>query len=133
MTTTLNRKTRQQILGRIRVPTHRPPSHPGTFILEDLLKPLGVSPSQLADAIHLPDAQVNEIINGQRPITPAIALRLAKYLGLPATFWMNAQLEWDLYYALESDAAALNAIEPLPRPDLPELLQLAGLEEQDCE
>ena len=87
----------------------------------------------MAEAIQLPGQQVDQIIDGQQPVTPAVALRLAIYLGLPATYWMNAQLRWDLYHALQADAAVLEAIEPLPRPDLPELLELAGIEEKDSE
>jgi plasmid maintenance system antidote protein VapI len=47
-------------------------------------------------------------------------------------FWMNLQLRWDLYHAIKADEEVLNAIEPLPRPDLPELLKLAGIEEQSA-
>ena len=133
MTTTLKSETRQQLLGHIRVPTHRPPTHPGEMLLEEFLKPLGVSNKQLAESIQLPYPQVNEIIKGRRPVTPAIALRLKKYLGMSVEFWMNLQLGWDLYHALQADAAVLEAIEPLPRPDLPELLELAGIEEKDAE
>ena len=131
MTTTLKEKTLQEILGRVNLPAHRPPMHPGRFILEDFLKPLGVSQKQLAKAIQLPYQQVNEIINERRPVTPAIALRLSMYLGMSATYWTHAQLRWDLYHALQADAEILNAIEPLPRPDMPELMKLAGLEENN--
>ncbi len=132
MTTTLKSKDLSKVLGRMNLPTHRPPTHPGKFILEDFLKPLGVSQRQLAEAIQLPYHQVNEIINKRRPVTPAIALRLAIYLGMSVEFWMNLQLRWDLYHAIKADEEVLNAIEPLPRPDLPELLKLAGIEEQSA-
>lgn len=100
---------------------------------EEFLKPLGVSQKQLAEAIQVPYRQINEIINGQRPVTPSLALRLAKYIGMSTTFWMNLQLTWDIYFALQSDEEILNEIEPLPRPDLPELLKLAGLEKEENE
>ena len=132
MTTTPKTKDLQQIIGRIRVPTHRPPTHPGVMLQEEFLKPLGVSQKQLAEAIQVPYRQINEIINGQRPVTPSIALRLAKYIGMSTTFWMNLQLSRDLYFVLKSEREVLNAIEPLPRPDLPELLKLAGIEEQSA-
>ena len=133
MTITHKTNDLQQIIGRIRVPTDSPPTHPGVMLQEEFLKPLGVSQKQLAEAIRVPYRQINEIINGQRPVTPSIALRLAKYIGMSMTFWMNLQLSWDIYFVLESDEDILNTIEPLPRPDLPDLLKLAGLEEEDNE
>ncbi len=136
ITTEINEQNRLDITGRtgyLRLPEGRPPTHPGEMLLEEFLKPLGVSQRQLADAIDCPYRQINDIVNERRQITPTIALRLARYIGPSVGFWMNCQLAWDLYHAIQSDAAVLNAIEPLPRPDLPELLQLAGLEEQDCE
>jgi addiction module HigA family antidote len=102
------------------------------MILEEFLKPLGVSQRQLAGAIQVPYRQVNEIINARRPVTPTIALRLTRHLGMSVGFWMNLQLRWDLYHAIKADEEVLNAIEPLPRPDMPELLKLAGIEEQSA-
>ncbi len=119
-------------LGCARITEDGPPTHPGQMLLEEFLKPLGISQRQLAEAVHLPYRQVNGIVNGHRPVTPAIALRFTKYIGMSVGFWMNCQLAWDLHHALKREEQILNTIEPLPRPDLPELLQLAGLEEQDC-
>lgn len=113
------------------LPTNRPPTHPGEMVLEDFLKPLGISQRQLADAIHLPYRHVSEIIHGRRPVTAPIALRLAIYLGMSVEFWMNGQRAWDIYHALQSEERVLTAIEPLHRPDLPDLMKLAGIEEFD--
>lgn len=88
------------------------------MLLEEFLKPLGITQRQLAGDIHLPYRQVNGIINRRRPVTPAIALRLTRYLGMSVGFWMNLQLAWDLYHAAQSETAALSEIEPFPRPDL---------------
>ncbi len=129
MTTTPKAKNRQQIIGDMRVPTHQPPPHPGEMLLEEFLKPLGVSQEQLAEAVGVPCQEVSELILGQRSVTPSLALRLAKYLGMSATFWMNLQLCWDLYHVLQSEGEILNSIEPLTRPDLPEVLEKADLEE----
>ena len=126
-TITTESKNIKKALGRINLPTNRPPTHPGEMVLEDFLKPLGISQRQLANAIHLPYRHVSEIIHGRRPITAPIALRLAVYLGMSAEFWMNGQRAWDLYFALQSDKEILDTIEPLPRPDMPELMKLAGL------
>ncbi len=94
----------------IRVPTHREPTHPGEMLLEEFLKPMELSQRELADGIRVPYQRVNELINRRRGITPATALRLAKYFGNTPGFWMNLQLRWDLYQAQQSEAEALRTI-----------------------
>ncbi len=94
----------------IRVPTHREPTHPGEMLLEEFLKPMELSQRDLADGIRVPYQRVNELINRRRGITPATALRLAKYFGNTPGFWMNLQLRWDLYHAHQSEAKALRTI-----------------------
>ena len=98
----------------IRIPTHRTPTHPGEMLLEEFLKPMGITQRELANAINVPYQRVNEIINGKRGITPSTALRLAKVFGVSADFWMNIQLRWDLYFAKESESDALDNIKKLP-------------------
>ncbi len=93
-----------------RVPTHREPAHPGEMLLEEFLKPMKLSQRDVADGIRVPYQRVNELINGRRGITPATALRLAKFFGNTADFWMNLQLRWDLYHAQQSEATALQTI-----------------------
>ena len=97
----------------IRVPTDREPTHPGEMLLEEYLKPMSLSQQQLAQAINVPYQRINEIVNRRRGITPATALRLAKYFGNTAAFWMNLQLRWDLYQAQESEREILRKIRPL--------------------
>ena len=94
----------------IRVPTHREPTHPGEMLLEEFLKPMELSQRDVANGIRVPYQRVNELVNGRRGITPATALRLAKYFGNTADFWMNLQLRWDLYHAQQSEATALRTI-----------------------
>ena len=94
----------------IRVPTHREPTHPGEMLLEEFLKPMEISQRDLADGIRVPYQRVNELINRRRGITPATALRLAKYFGNTPSFWMNLQLRWELYHAQQSEADALRTI-----------------------
>ncbi len=89
----------------VRIPTHRPPTHPGKLLLEEFLIPLGLSQSQLAREIDVTFARVNELINGKRGITPDTALRLERFLGTTAQFWLNAQLACDLYEAKHSEDA----------------------------
>lgn len=96
----------------IRVPTHRPPTHPGEMLLEEFLTPMNLTQRELAAAIHVPYQRINEIINGKRGVTPATALRLARFLGMSPGFWMNLQLRWDLYYAQQQEAEALAMIQP---------------------
>ncbi len=96
----------------IRVPTQRPPTHPGEMLLEEFLTPMNLTQRELAEAIHVPYQRINEIINGKRGVTPATALRLARFFGMSAGFWMNLQLRWDLYHAQQEEAEALAAIQP---------------------
>lgn len=86
----------------VRIPTHRAPSHPGELLLEEFLNPMGITQSALAEGIGVTFARVNELINGKRSITPDTALRLERFLGVEAQFWMNAQQAWDLFAAMHS-------------------------------
>lgn len=97
------------------VPTHREPTHPGEMLLEEFLKPMDLSQRDVANGIRVPYQRVNELINGRRGITPATALRLAKFFGNTAEFWMNLQLRWDLYHAQQSEAPALRTIRRVKR------------------
>jgi addiction module HigA family antidote len=97
-----------------RIPTHRPPTHPGEVLVEDYLKPLGMTQVELAERICVPFQRVNAIANGHRSITPDTALRLAKLLNTSPDFWLNLQQAWDLYEATHSKkAAVLEKIEPV--------------------
>ena len=113
------------------IPDRRPPTSPGEMLLEEFLKPLGISQRQLAHALRLPYRQVNGIINERRPVTPAIALRLTRYIGMSVGFWMNLQLAWDLYHAAQQEAETLSQIEPFPRPDLEDMEDFTDLEPEE--
>jgi len=97
----------------VRVPTNRPPTHPGEMLLEEFLNPMGLTQRELADAIHVPYQRVNDIVHGRRGITPSTALRLAKYFGMSADFWMNLQLRWDLFFAQQTEMNILKTIQPM--------------------
>jgi addiction module HigA family antidote len=97
----------------VRVPTHRAPTHPGVMLREEFLSPMGLTQRELAAAIHVPYQRINEIVRGRRGMTPSTALRLAKYFGISADFWMNLQLRWDLYQAQQSEGPDLNEIKPM--------------------
>ncbi len=72
------------------------PIHPGEILLEEFLKPLGISQYRLAKDINVPARRINEIVHGKRTITPDTALRLSKYFGLSERFWINLQARFDL-------------------------------------
>jgi len=76
-----------------------PPPHPGETILEDVLKPLGMSVNQLSKNLGITAARLNEVVRGRRGVTADTALRLARYLGTSAEFWLGLQLEYDLRIA----------------------------------
>jgi addiction module HigA family antidote len=95
-----------------KIPTHRPPTSPGEFVRE-LLDELGISQSELARRIHVPFQRINDVINGRRAVTVSTALRLAKFFGNSAEFWMNAQLACDLFEASRSEKDTLERIEPV--------------------
>ena len=97
----------------IRVPTDRAPTHPGEMLLEEFLKPMGMSQQQLAKQIRVPFQRVNELVNRRRGVTPATALRLSRLFGNTPDYWMNLQLRWDLYRAQKKEAEILKKIEPI--------------------
>lgn len=96
----------------VRIPTHRQPTHPGEMLLDEFLIPMGLTQRQLADAIHVPYQRINEIVNQRRGVTPGTALRLAKFFGMSADFWMNLQLRWDLFQAQAKEKQIIEKIEP---------------------
>jgi antitoxin HigA-1 len=83
--------------------------------LEEFLIPVGLTQRELAKAIHVPYQRVNEIVNGRRGLTPSTALRLAKFFGTSADFWMNIQLRLDLFSAQHEETNDLKTIKPCKR------------------
>lgn len=99
-----------QVIPMVRIPTHRPPTHPGEMLLEEFLTPLNLTQKDLANAILVPYQRVNEIINQRRGVTPSTALRLAKFFDISPDFWLNLQLRWDLYHAQQEEQQILSQI-----------------------
>ena len=95
----------------MRIPTDREPTHPGEMLKEEFLIPMEISQRDLADAIHVPYQRVNEIINKKRGVTPSTSLRLAKYFGVSADYWLNMQIRWDLYRAQQAEKADIDTIQ----------------------
>jgi addiction module HigA family antidote len=73
-----------------------PPIHPGEILLEEFLKPMGISQYRLAKDISVPARRINEIVHGQRAISPDTALRLSRYFGSSERFWINLQARYNL-------------------------------------
>lgn len=76
------------------------PIHPGEHLLEDFLKPLGMSRNEVAREIRVPPQRISEIVQGRRSITADTALRLARFFGTTPEFWLNLQSRYDLQIAL---------------------------------
>jgi len=81
-----------------------PPVHPGEILLEDFLKPMGISQYRLAKSIGVSQRRIGEIILGKRSITADTALRFARFFGTDAQSWMNLQTHYDL--EIEADKLA---------------------------
>ncbi len=95
----------------VRIPTNRQPTHPGEMLKEEFLVPMNISQRELADAIHVPYQRINELVNQKRGVTPGTALRLAKFFGVPADFWLNLQIRCDLFKAQTAEKKALESIQ----------------------
>ena len=111
---TTTRKRSRGVAVQRRLPTHRPPTHPGEMLFEEFLKPLGISQSAFARQLEVSFPRLNEIIKGKRSVTTDTALRLARVTGMTAEFWLGLQQDWDLWHALRSEEAdEIAKLEPL--------------------
>ncbi|MBI4401736.1 MAG: HigA family addiction module antidote protein [Nitrospirae bacterium] len=103
----------RELVGR-RLPRQRPPTRPGEMLLEEFVKPLAITQSELAARLGISFPRLNEIIRGKRAITSDTALRLARVLGMSANFWLGLQLDWDLWHAMRgSKAIEIDRLVPL--------------------
>ena len=84
------------------------PLHPGEILLEEFLKPMGLSQNRLALDIRVPARRINEIVQGKRRITADTALRLAKYFNMSPQFWLGLQIDFDLDVAEDKLADRLD-------------------------
>lgn len=89
------------------------PIHPGEVLREEFLVPLGMSANALALALHVPAPRINDIVRERRGVTPDTALRLARFFGTTAQFWLNLQTAFDLKQ-VESEAGNKIAEEVRP-------------------
>lgn len=91
------------------------PIHPGEFLLEDFMKPLGLSASALSIALRVPVTRISEIIRERRGITADTAMRLGLYFGTTPDFWMNMQKAWELGVAKRELSRIRREVRPAPR------------------
>ncbi|WP_415084879.1 HigA family addiction module antitoxin [Micropruina sp.] len=89
------------------------PIHPGEVLMEDFIKGFGITQNKLAVSIGVPPRRINEIVHGKRAITADTALRLGRYFGVPAQFWLNLQTRYELELAEDRVADQIAAITPL--------------------
>lgn len=92
-----------------------PPVHPGEILLEEFLKPLGLSQHALAKAIGVSPRRINEIVHGTRSITADTDLRLCRYFSLSDGYWLRGQIKYDTEMARDAMADVLKNIHPLER------------------
>ena len=96
----------------VRISKDRAPTSPGKILLEEFLKPLGMTQVELAERIKVPYVRVNELVNGKRRVTPSTALRLAKAFGTSPDFWLNGQLALDLHRTI-NDKKEIKEVEKI--------------------
>ncbi|MBM7815703.1 addiction module HigA family antidote [Brevibacterium paucivorans] len=89
-----------------------PPIHPGEILMEEFLDPMGITQHKLAVSIGVPPRRINEIVHGKRRITADTALRLGRFFGTTAQFWINLQSHYDLDVESEAIADQLELIKP---------------------
>jgi addiction module HigA family antidote len=89
-----------------------PNVHPGEILLEEFLRPMGVSQNRSAREIGVPPRRINEIVQGKRAVTANTALRLSKYFGVSESFWMGLQADYDLEKARKELGRKLDRVRP---------------------
>jgi addiction module HigA family antidote len=98
------------------------PVHPGEILRSEFIEPLGMSVNALAKALHVPAPRINDVVLGKRAISADTALRLGRYFGASAQFWLNLQIDYDLRIATDAAGEQIaNEIEPLARARRPKL------------
>ena len=94
-----------------------PPTHPGEVLLEEFMKPLGLSQYRVAKDIGVPPRRINEIVHGKRAISANTALRLSRYFGMSERFWLNLQARYEIEVEKDRLGEQLDReVEPLSRP-----------------
>ncbi|MBN6744144.1 HigA family addiction module antitoxin [Acidithiobacillus ferrooxidans] len=87
------------------------PIHPGEILLEDFLKPMGITQYRLAKELCVPQLRIGEIVIGKRAVTPDTGLRLSQFFGMSDDFWVGLQIDYDLAVTRHAMQAVLNKIQ----------------------
>jgi addiction module HigA family antidote len=104
-----------------------PEIHPGEILRSEFLEPLGMSVNALALALRVPAPRINDVVRGKRAISADTALRLARYFGASAQFWLNLQIAYDLRIATAAAGEQIEReIEPMPKADRPKLPKVSA-------
>ena len=91
------------------------PIHPGEILLEEFIKPFGITQYRLSKDIRVDPRRINEIVHGKRAITADTAFRLGHYFGMSAQFWLNLQTHYDLeMFTMQSGTIIEKEVKPLP-------------------
>lgn len=91
----------------------RPYTHPGEILLEEFVKPYGLTQKKLCELLNVGIKTISEIYNKKRSITPVMALKLSNLFGTTPEFWMNAQNAYDLYIAYETKKDEINKVKKI--------------------
>jgi antitoxin HigA-1 len=84
-----------------------PPIHPGEILLEEFMRPLALSQNQLGKELNVSPRRINEIVHGRRSVTADTALRLARFFGNSASFWLGLQMDYDLDVAADQSSVKI--------------------------
>lgn len=104
-----------------------PETHPGEILRSEFLDPLGMSVNALALALRVPAPRINDIVRGKRAISADTALRLERYFGASAQFWLNLQIAYDLRIATAAAGEQIEReIEPMPKANRPKLPKISA-------
>ncbi|MFM0736624.1 HigA family addiction module antitoxin [Paraburkholderia xenovorans] len=104
-----------------------PEIHPGEILRGEFLEPLGMSVNALALALRVPAPRINDIVRGKRAISADTALRLERYFGASAQFWLNLQIGYDLRVATAAAGEQIEReIEPMPKAERPKLPKMSA-------
>lgn len=91
----------------------RPYTHPGEILLEEFVKPLGLTQRQLCENLNVSIKTISELYNKKRSVSPVMAHKLARMFGTTPEFWMNAQCYYDLSVAFEKEKEAINKVKKI--------------------
>jgi antitoxin HigA-1 len=104
-----------------------PEIHPGEILRSEFLEPLGMSVNALALALRVPAPRINDVVRAKRAISADTALRLERYFGASAQFWLNLQIAYDLRVATAAAGEQIEReIEPMPKADRPKLPKVSA-------